>query len=327
MDGQAWLLIGLAVVVGGLLILDLGVFHRRAHAVTTREALGWSAVWVACAMAFNAAIVPWMGSEAALQFLTGYLIELSLSVDNLFVFLLLFTQFGVPPAYQHRVLFWGVLGAIVMRIVMITVGGALVAEFHWILYLFGVFLAVTGAKMLLARDEAPSSPADHPVIRWLCRHLPVSDTPHDGRFVIRVEGRRMVTPLFIVLISVEIADVMFAVDSVPAIFAVTTDPFIVVTSNIFAIMGLRSMYFALAGLSQRLRYLKYGLATVLMFIGTKILLAGVYAIPIAVALGVTAGILAVAVIASLVKTSGEAPASEQPVLADATAASDGPGPA
>lgn len=301
-DTQTWLLIGFAGVVGSLLVLDLGVFHRRAHVISTREALGWSAVWVACAMAFNLALVPWMGTGAALQFLTGYLIELSLSVDNLFVFLLLFTQFGVPPVYQHRVLFWGVLGAIVMRIIMITLGGVLVAKFHWILYLFGAFLAITGARMLLVREESETSPADHPLIRWLRRHLPVSDTAHDGRFLIRENGRLRVTPLFVVLISVEIADVMFAVDSVPAIFAVTTNPFIVVTSNIFAIMGLRSMYFALCGLSERLRYLKYGLAVVLMFIGAKILLASVYAIPIAVALSVTAGILAVAVLASLFKT-------------------------
>ncbi|MBF0095452.1 MAG: TerC family protein [Alphaproteobacteria bacterium] len=301
-DPQTWLLVGFAGVIGGLLALDLGVFHRHAHAVTTREALIWSGVWISCAMAFNLTLVPWMGLDPALLFLTGYLIELSLSVDNLFVFLMLFTQFGIPPAYQHRVLFWGVLGAIVLRIIMITAGGALVAQFHWILYLFGAFLAVTGAKMLVAREAEDASPADHPAIRWLRRRLPVTDELHGGRFLVRVNGRRMVTPLFVVLISVEVADVMFAVDSVPAIFAITTDPFILVTSNLFAIMGLRSMYFALCGLSQRLRYLKYGLAVVLMFIGVKILLAAVYPIPTVVALGVTAAILTVTVVASLIGT-------------------------
>lgn len=298
-DAHTALLVGFAGGVGTLLALDLGVFHRRAHAVTTGEALRWSAVWVALAAAFNLALVPWLGTGPALQFLTGYLVELSLSVDNLFLFLLLFTRFGVPPAYQHRVLFWGVLGAIVLRVAMIVAGSALVSQFHWVLYLFGVFLAVTGLRMLVATGGQADSAADNAFILWLRRHLPVSDTPHDGRFLVRVDGRRMVTPLFVVLLSVEVADVMFAVDSIPAIFAITTDPVIVATSNIFAIMGLRSMYFALCGLSQRLRYLKTGLAVILMFIGAKILLAGVYEIPAAAALGVTVAILAATVAVSL----------------------------
>lgn len=293
------------IVVGSLLILDLGVFNRRCHVVGVREALVWSGVWIAFAAAFNLALVPLHGSETALQFLTGYLIELSLSVDNLFIFLLLFGQFAVPAKLQHRVLFWGVLGAIVMRVLMILAGGALVEQFHWVLYLFGAFLAVTGARMLLSREKDEKSPADHPLLRLLRRALPVSDTPHDGRFLVRQGGRLMATPLLIVLLSVELADLMFAVDSVPAIFAVTTDPFIVATSNIFAILGLRSMYFALCGLTARLRYLKYGLAVVLMFIGAKILVAGFYVVPIIIALGVTVGILTVAVVASLLKTRGE----------------------
>ncbi len=305
MEPQTYFLMAFAAVVGGLLVVDLGIFHRRSHVVTTGEALVWSAVWVICALAFNLALVPWRGTGTALQFLTGYLIELSLSIDNLFVFLLLFTQFRVPAALQHRVLFWGVLGAIAMRLLMIVAGGTLVDEFHWILYLFGVFLVVTGVRMLLAGREEPSPIEDRFPMRWLRRHLPVSDTPHDGRFLVRIGGRRMVTPLFIVLLSVEVADLMFAVDSVPAIFAVTTDPFVVATSNIFAILGLRSLYFALSGLAERLRYLKYGLAAVLLFIGAKILLADLYAVPIGAALGITAGILAVAVIASLLKTRGE----------------------
>ncbi|WP_241911603.1 TerC family protein [Telmatospirillum siberiense] len=307
MEQQAYFLVAFAVLVGGLLAVDLGIFHRRSHPVRMREALIWSGVWIATALAFNLALVPWRGSEAALQFLTGYLIELSLSVDNLFVFLLLFTRFAVPPALQHRVLFWGVIGAIVMRVAMIVAGGVLVDKFHGVLYLFGLFLAVTGVRMVFSRDKEtdPVPITDRFPMSWLRRHLPLTDTPHDGRFVVKIDGRRMVTPLFLVLISVEIADLMFAVDSIPAIFAITTDPFVVATSNIFAILGLRSLYFALSGLTERLRYLKYGLALVLMFIGAKILLADLYPIPIVPALAITAFILAVAAIASLVKTRRE----------------------
>lgn len=305
LEPQTYFLMAFGAVVAGLLAADLGIFHRRSHVVSAREALVWSAIWVACALAFNLALVPWRGTETALQFLTGYLIELSLSIDNLFVFLMLFSQFGVPRALQHRVLFWGVLGAVVMRVGMIIAGGTLVDQFHWILYLFGIFLAITGIRMLSSREKEPVPIGDRFLMRWLRRHLPVSDTPHDGRFLVRIGGRWMVTPLFIVLLAVEIADVMFAVDSVPAIFAITTDPFVVVTSNIFAILGLRSLYFALNGLAERLCYLKYGLATVLLFIGGKILLADLYPIPIAAALGVTAGILSLAVIASLLKTRGD----------------------
>ncbi|MFN3077438.1 MAG: TerC family protein [Alphaproteobacteria bacterium] len=303
METQTLFLLAFAGVVGFLLLLDLGVFHRKSHEVSVREALGWSAVWVLVALSFNAALIPWRGPEAALLFLTGYLIELSLSVDNLFVFLLLFGQFAVPPAFQHRVLFWGVIGAIVLRLAMILAGGALVAEAHWVLYIFGAFLIFAGAKMLFTGEEPETSPADHPLVRWLRRHLPVSDTPHDGRFIIRDgNGKRLLTPLFVVLISVEVADVMFAVDSVPAIFAITTDPFLVATSNIFAILGLRSMYFALCGIAERLHYLKYGLAAILIFIGIKILIASYYEIPAVVALGVTAGILVVAATVSLLKS-------------------------
>jgi tellurite resistance protein TerC len=297
-EERTLLLIGFATVVGALLALDLGVLNRRAHVVTMRAALIWSAVWVGCAMAFNAVLPFWLGGEAALQFLTGYLIELSLSIDNLFVFVLLFTRFRVPESCQHRVLFWGVLGAIAMRVVMIWAGAAVVERFHWVLYVFGAFLVVTGARMLMARAEAEAPSSDR-LVEWLSRRLPVAGSVEDGRFFTRVDGRLAVTPLLIVLIAVELADLMFAVDSVPAIFAVTTDPFLVATSNIFAILGLRSMYFALAGLSKRLRFLKQGLAVVLAFIGAKILLAGIWPIPIAAALAVTVGIIGVAVAASL----------------------------
>ncbi|MEO5373106.1 MAG: TerC family protein [Alphaproteobacteria bacterium] len=302
MDSTMWLWGGFGAVIVTLLALDLGILHRKARAVTMREALTWSVIWVGCAILFNIAIFFWRGPQPALEFMTGYLIELALSVDNLFVFMILFGQFGVPPALQHRVLFWGVLGAIAMRAVMIVAGAALITNFHWILYLFGVFLAITGFKMLFAKDEEATSPADQPFLRWVRNHLPVTNEHHGDAFVVRVNGRSMVTPLFIVLISVEFADLMFATDSVPAIFAVTTDPFVVFTSNIFAILGLRSFYFALRDLMARLKYLKYGLSLVLMFIGVKILLAGVYPLPVAVALGVTFGILAVTVTASLLAT-------------------------
>ncbi len=312
MTPQAWLLIAFVALTATLLALDLGVFRRRSHVVTVREALAWSAAWIGCALAFNLALLPWRGTDAALQFLTGYLIELSLSVDNLFVFLLLFGQFAVPPALQHRVLFWGVLGAIVMRVAMIAAGATLIVRFHWILYLFGAFLVTSGARMLLPRKAAVRA-AEPPLVGWLRRHLPVSEAYADGRFMVRVDGRRMVTPLFIVLVAIELSDLMFAVDSVPAIFAVTTDPFLVATSNIFAILGLRSLYFALGGLAERLRYLKTGLAVVLLFIGGKILVAGIYPIPTILALAITAAILAAAVVASLVGTRGRTlPADDLP---------------
>lgn len=300
-----------ALVVGSLLVLDLGVFHRHGRAVGMREALIWSAVWIGVALAFNLALVPWRGEDSALQFLTGYLIEMSLSVDNLFVFLLLFARFAVPPALQHRVLFWGVIGAIAMRLIMIATGSALVEHFHGVLYLFGLILVISGIRMCLSRDRATEN-AGAPVagreaapMRWIRRWIPLSEGAHDGRFFVTHGGRRMATRLFLVLISVEIADLMFAVDSIPAIFAITTDPFIVATSNIFAILGLRSLYFALSGLAERLRYLKYGLACVLMFIGIKILLADVYPIAVGPSLGVTAAILAIAALASLIKTRRE----------------------
>lgn len=298
---EIWFLVALVGVVGTLLVLDLGFVGRRSETVPWRTAVIWTAVWIASALAFNLAILPLRGAEKALQFLTGYLIELSLSVDNLFVFLLLFSSFAVPPRWQRGVLFWGVFGAIVLRVAMIAAGSTLIDRFHWILYLFGVFLALTGIRMLLRRKDT-AAPGESRVMRWLHRCLPVSNTPHDGRFFVRIDGRLMVTPLFTVLLAVETADLMFAVDSVPAIFAVTTDPFIVASSNIFAILGLRSMYFALSGFAERLRYLKYGLAAVLIFVGAKILLAGIYPLPAALSLAITVGILAVAVTASLIKT-------------------------
>lgn len=308
MDAQTLMLLAFVGGTGALLILDLAVLNRGGKGGgDMRAALTSSAVWVGCALAFGLALLSWRGSETAVQFLTGYLIELSLSIDNLFVFLLLFAQFAVPPAMQHRVLFWGVLGAIVMRVGMIAAGSVLVTDFHWVLYVFGAFLAVTGIRMLLSSAHDAPTTAELPLMRWLRGRLPVSDTTYDGRFVVREGGRRMLTPLFIVLLSVEMTDLLFAIDSVPAVFAVTTDTFVVATSNIFAILGLRSLYFALSGLMERLRYLKYGLAAVLIFIGVKLTLAGVYPIPAMPSLAVTLGILAVAIVASLLKTAGAQP--------------------
>lgn len=302
-----------AAMVGGALALDLGVFHRKTHVVSVREALIWSAVWVALALVFNAAIWHWRGEQAGMEFLTGYLIEKSLSLDNIFVFVLIFSAFAVPAELQHRVLFWGVLGAIALRAVMIGAGAALVAEFHWILYIFGAFLVLTGIKMLFA-GEGHSDPAQNPLVRWVKRHIPVTDRYHGERFLIRLEdGRRMATPLLLALVTVEAADVIFAVDSIPAIFAVTTDPFIVFTSNIFAIMGLRSLYFALAGIVPRFVYLKHGLSLVLVVIGAKMLAnawAGEKVVPTEWALGVTFLLVGGSIVLSLLRTRPQAKAGD-----------------
>ncbi|MCC6157067.1 MAG: TerC family protein [Deltaproteobacteria bacterium] len=289
-----------------MLALDLGVFHRKSHVVTTREALGWSVVWIALSLAFNAWIYFAHGATKGLEFLTGYLIEKSLSVDNIFVFVLVFTFFAVPPLYHHRVLFWGVLGALVMRTIFIITGAALLERFHWIIYVFGAFLVVTGIKMLLQKEHGVH-PENNPLVKLVRRVLPITNDYRGERFFVREAGRRMGTPLFIVLVTIEFTDLIFAVDSIPAIFAVTRDPFIVYTSNIFAILGLRSLYFLLAGIIDKFHYLKAGLALVLAFVGTKMLIMGVYKIPIGLSLAVVALLIAGSVVASLVfpkKTAG-----------------------
>jgi len=293
---------GFAAFVIAVLALDLGVFHRKAHAVTLREAATWSVVWVTLALVFNAVVWFWLGPTKALEFTTGYVIEEALSVDNIFVFLVLFTFFKVPPAFQHRVLFWGILGAIVMRALFIFAGAALLARFHWVIYLFGGILVVTGIRLFAQRDEEPD-PERNPVLRLFRRFVPTVSEYHGQRFTVVKNGRRFATPLLAVLVAVEATDLIFAIDSIPAVFAVTQDPFIVYTSNIFAILGLRAMYFLLAGVMDRFRYLKPGLATVLVFVGVKMLIAEVYKIPIGVSLGVVASILAVAIGASLVVSS------------------------
>ncbi|HEY7124594.1 MAG TPA: TerC family protein [Ktedonobacterales bacterium] len=296
--------IGFNLVVLALLALDLGVFNRQAHAVSLREAAIWSAVWVGLSLLFNLFVFLWLGKDAGLDFFTAYLIEKSLSVDNIFVFVLIFSAFVVPAEYQHRVLFWGVLGAIVMRGLLILLGTALISFFHWLLYVFGAFLILTGIR--LARPhEQEIHPESNPLVRLARRFLPVTPGYEGPRFFVRKEGRRCITPLLLVLVVVETTDLLFALDSIPAIFAITLDPFIVYTSNICAILGLRALYFLLAGLVDRFRYLRFGLAAVLVFVGVKLVLTDLYHISIGISLGVIACILAIAVLASLLRTRRE----------------------
>ena len=294
--------VGFNAFVLAMLALDLGVFHRKAHEVSLREAAAWSVAWVTLALAFNWGIWRYMGAQAGLEFLTGYLIEKALSVDNIFVFVLLFSYFRVPARHQHRILFWGILGALVMRGAMIAAGAALIAEFHWIIYVFGAFLVVTGIRMA-TQTEHDIVPESNPVIRLVRRVIPVTSGYDGQRFFTRVEVagrlRRAATPLFVVLVLVETTDLIFAVDSIPAIFAVTTDPFLVYTSNVFAILGLRALYFLLAGVIHRFHFLKLGLSAVLVFVGAKMLLSDVVHVPVALSLGVVALVLGVSVVASL----------------------------
>lgn len=298
MTGNLWLWIGFNALVLIMLSLDLGVFHRKAHAVSLREATVWSVVWISLAMAFNGVIWLTMGQGPALEFLTGYLIEKALSVDNIFIFVLIFSYFQVPQEYQHRVLFWGVLGALLMRAGMIALGAALITKFHWIIYLFGAFLVFTGIKMAVQKHGG-EDPGNNAVIKLFRRLMPVTDSYKGQSFFTRLNGRVWATPLLLVLVLVETSDLIFAVDSIPAIFAVTRDSFLVYTSNVFAILGLRSLYFLLAGVVTKFRFLKLGLAFILSFVGTKMLIMDIYKIPIGLSLGVIAGILAVSVLASL----------------------------
>lgn len=296
---------GFLVFVLVMLAIDLGLFHRSAHEVTIKESAGWSVVWISFAALFNVGIYVWFGAERGLEFTTGYLIEKALAVDNIFVFVVIFSTFSIPALYQHRVLFWGVLGALVLRATFILLGGALVQRFHWVMYVFGVILAITGIKLLVQRDQE-MHPENNPLVRAFQKFLPISHDFEDGKFLVKRNGRRLGTPLLLALVSVEVTDLIFAVDSIPAIFAVTADPFIVFTSNIFAILGLRSLYFLLAGIITKFKYLKVGLSFVLIFVGAKMLLADVFKIPILASLAIIAGILAGSVIASLARTSADA---------------------
>jgi tellurite resistance protein TerC len=291
-----WILFNLFVLA--MLALDLGVFHRRAHAVKFREALAWSAMWIGLAVVFAVIVYFWHGRTPTLEFITGYVIELSLSVDNLFVFLLIFRYFRVPSIHQHKVLFWGILGALIMRAIFILAGVGLIRRFHWIIYLFGALLVYSGIK-LFRQQEAEIHPEKNPVLVLFRRWMPVTTDYEGGKFFVRRPGL-YATPLFIVLLVVETTDVLFAVDSIPAILAITLDVFIVYTSNVFAIMGLRSMYFALAGMMEIFHHLHYGLSLVLIFVGVKMLLSAYYKVPTEVALGVVAGILLISVLASVV---------------------------
>lgn len=280
-----------------MLVLDLGVFHRRAHSVKFHEAVGWSIMWMALAGAFAVLVYFWHGRGATLEFVTGYVIELSLSVDNLFVFLLIFRYFRVPPVHQHKVLFWGILGALVMRGVFILLGVGLIRRFEWIIYVFGALLVYSGIK-LFRQEEMEIHPEKNPVLRVFRRWMPVTENYEGGKFFVRRPGL-YATPLLIVLLVVETTDLLFAVDSIPAILAITLDAFIVYTSNVFAILGLRSMYFALAGMMEAFHYLHYGLSIVLIFVGAKMLVSHYYHMPTEVALGVVAGVLLISVLASV----------------------------
>ncbi len=301
MSNTVLLWIGFNLFVLAMLALDLGIFHRKEHTVSIKEALVWCAVWVSLALSFNVGIYFWLGHEKALEFLTGYLIEYSLSVDNIFVFLLIFSYFSVRPEYQHRALFWGILGALIMRATLIVIGATLISKFHWVIYLFGGFLILTGIRMAFQKEEGVH-PETNPIVRLFRRFMPVTADYHHSKFFVKVDGRRFATPLAIVLLVIETTDLVFALDSIPAIFGVTHDSFIVYTSNVFAILGLRSLYFALAGLMGLFHYLKIGLSAVLVFIGIKMLLPIFHIeIPIQIALGVIAGILSVSVIASIVR--------------------------
>lgn len=307
MTEQIGLWVGFNLFVLAMLALDLGVFHRKAHVVSFKESITWTVVWVALALLFNLGVWKFYGPQKGLEFFTGYLIEKSLSVDNVFVFALLFSYFAVPAKYQHKVLFWGILGALVMRAIMIAVGAALIARFTWIIYVFGAFLILTGIKMIVKRSEE-IHPERNPVVNLFKRLFPVTPDYRGNRFFVRENGVLTATPLVVVLLLVEVSDLIFAVDSIPAIFAVTTDPFIVYTSNVFAILGLRSLYFALAGVMHKFHYLKLGLGAVLTFVGVKMMLAHTaYKIDTLISLGVVAAILAISVIASLVRPQRPTP--------------------
>jgi tellurite resistance protein TerC len=312
-----WVAFNLFVL--GMLAVDLGLFHRKAHVVSIKEAAIWSAVWIILALVFNVGILVWWGRERALEFLTGYLIEKSLSVDNLFVFLMIFHYFATPREYQHRTLFWGILGALIMRAIFIAAGVALIERFHWMIYVFGGFLILTGIKMLLQGDRKVE-PAKNPAVRLARRLMPITSDYEGQRFFVRKEGRIWATPLLLVLLVVETTDLIFAVDSIPAIFAITRDPFIVYTSNVFAILGLRALYFLLSGVLEMFRYLKVGLSFVLCFVGFKMVISDLYHIPIVVSLAVVASLLSASVFASvLIKPAhvarGEVPGAAEPPVA------------
>jgi len=293
---------GFGVIIFALLTLDLKVFHRNPHEVKIKEALIFSAFWIGVSIAFNIGVYLWKGREPALQFFAGYLIEESLSVDNLFVFLVIFNYFQVPARYQHRVLFWGIVGALLMRGMFIFLGVSLIREFHWILYIFGVILVFTGVRMMFQKEAIEIHPEKNIVVRIFKKFFGVTPGYHTEKFFVKTNSGRYATLLFVVLLVIETTDLVFATDSIPAVFAISRDPFIIYTSNVFAILGLRSLYFALAGLMDLFYYLRYGLSIVLSFIGLKMLASYFIDIHISIALGVVAGVLAVSIIASVIRS-------------------------
>ncbi|OWY71864.1 hypothetical protein B7486_09405 [cyanobacterium TDX16] len=310
-----WLWLGFIALILALLALDLGVLNRKEHVIGTREALAWTAFWIFLSLVFNGGIYymyehHWLGiglhaggeesgADAAMKYFTGYVVEKSLSLDNIFVIALIFRYFAVPGAFQHRVLFWGILGALILRGAMIAVGAALIHRFHWVIYVFGALLIATAVKMLMSKDEK-IEPDRNPFVRVARRLYPVTPDFEGRRFFSHIDGKKAITPLFLVLLVVESTDVLFAVDSIPAIFAITTDPFIVFTSNVFAILGLRSLYFALASVMDKFRYLKVSLMLVLVFVGAKMLLSGHYIVPTQISLAVICGVLTTGIVTSMV---------------------------
>ncbi|MBO9703061.1 MAG: TerC family protein [Sporocytophaga sp.] len=291
-----WIFFNVFVLI--ILAFDLGVFHRKAHVVSFKESILWTVFWISLALSFNLIIYLWQGPDQALDFLTGYLIEKSLSIDNIFVILLIFKYVQVPDQYQHRVLFWGILGALVMRAIFIFLGIELLERFHWLVYIFGAFLIIIGIRMAV-RKEKKVEPKKNIMINLVKRFIPATPKYDSDKFFIRIDHKRHMTPLFFSLIMIETTDLIFAVDSIPAILAITTDKFIVYTSNVFAILGLRSLYFAFAGLMQKFRYLHYGLASILVFVGVKMILTDIFKIPTLIALIVVIGILIVSIVGSV----------------------------
>ncbi len=300
MTTQTWLWIIFNVSTVTLMFLDIKISSRKQEPMSVKEALLWSAGWIALALVFNAVIYSLRGMESALTFLTCYLVEESLSVDNMFVFLMIFTYFKVPARNQYKVLFYGILGAVVMRLIFIFTGVTLVERFHWLIYLFGAFLIFTGIKMIFSKDKE-TQPDKNPVVTLFRRYFPVTDEYEGGKFFLSKNGKKMATPLFIVVLVVMTSDLMFAVDSIPAVLAITQDFFLVYTSNVLAIMGLRALFFVLAGMMNLFHYLQHGLSLILMFIGAKMMLDHFYPMPIFVALGVVTGILVISIMASLVR--------------------------
>jgi tellurite resistance protein TerC len=299
MSESAVLWAGFSLFVLGMLALDLGVFHRKSHSVSVREALIWTAVWITLAMLFNLFINYYFGKEKAIEFFTAYLVEKSLSIDNIFVIIMIFSYFSVPDSYQHKVLFWGIFGALVMRIIFIFAGIELIHRFHWLIYLFGAFLVITGVRMVVGGDK-PMNPEKNPLVKLVRRMFPITDSFEGDKFFVKRGDRNWATPLFLVVVLIEGTDLIFAVDSIPAIIAISEDTFIVYTSNVFAILGLRSLYFALAGIEKYFTYLKYGLATILVFVGIKMTITDFYKIPVEISLIIISFLLAISMIASVV---------------------------